>query len=77
TPKAQEWAELVEDEGYRRVLERIAEKRLVNEDELQKMLGSPRRVRAFARHFDELVKLLPFEIEVRSVQGMKAYAKKD
>src|SRR5690606_29030982 len=77
TPKAQEWAEHIDDEGYRRVLERIAEQRHVNEAELQQLLGTSRRVRAFARHFDELVKLLPFEIEVRTVQGMKAYAKKD
>jgi hypothetical protein len=37
----------------------------------------PLRVRAFARKFDELVKLLPFGVEVRSAGGMKVYAKKD
>jgi hypothetical protein len=41
------------------------------------VLGSPRRVRAFARHFDELVRLLPFEVEIRVVNGMKVYARKD
>jgi len=27
--------------------------------------------------FDELMRLLPFEVEIRTVQGMKAYVRKD
>jgi lipid A disaccharide synthetase len=41
------------------------------------LLGTPRRVRAFSRAFDELMKLLPFEVEIMTVQGMKAYARRD
>ena len=72
-----DWAGLIEDEGYRRVVTIIAERRSINEFELAEVLGSPRRVRAFARHFDQLVRLLPFAVEVITVQGMKAYARKD
>ncbi|MEJ7728491.1 MAG: hypothetical protein WKG00_04690 [Polyangiaceae bacterium] len=41
------------------------------------MLGTPMRVRAFARNFDRLVVLLPFGIAVVTANGMKAYARKD
>ncbi|AUX22407.1 alkaline phosphatase [Sorangium cellulosum] len=76
-PATPVWGELVTDDAYRRVLEIIAERRTINEAELTQVLGSPRRVRAFARHFDELVRRLPFEVEVLTVHGMKAYARKD
>ena len=33
-------------------------------------------VRAFARSFDKLVQLLPFEVEVLTVNGMKVYSRK-
>lgn len=71
------WAEQIGDPEYRRVLEIIEERRNINEAELQQVLGSARRVRAFARQYDELVKLVPFEIEVLTVNGMKVYARKD
>jgi len=76
-PTTPEWGALVTDDSYRRVLEIIAERRSINEAELEQVLGSPRRVRAFARHFDQIVRVLPFEVEVVTVQGMKAYARKD
>lgn len=76
-PPTPEWGALVADESYRRVLEIIAERRSINEAELEQVLGSPRRVRAFARHFDQIVRVLPFEVEVLTVHGMKAYARKD
>ena len=59
------------------MLEIVAERRTINEAELQQVLGSPMRVRAFARSYDKLVVLLPFEVEVRTVNGMKAYVRKD
>ncbi|WP_437737382.1 BREX-6 system phosphatase PglZ [Sorangium sp. So ce1335] len=76
-PAMPAWGELIADDGYRRVLEIIAERRTINEAELTQVLGSPRRVRAFARHYDDLVRRLPFEVEVLTVNGMKAYARKD
>ncbi len=76
-PVGQGWAEQITDEGYRKVLEHLAERRVINEAELQQVLGSAMRVRAFARNYDKLVVLLPFEVEVLTVNGMKAYARKD
>ncbi len=74
---ASDWAELVEDEAFRKVLRIIEEQRSINEADLVTVLGSARRMRTFAREFDQLCKLIPFEIEVRTVQGMKAYVRKD
>ncbi|MEY4544392.1 MAG: hypothetical protein RL685_587 [Pseudomonadota bacterium] len=71
------WRELIEDEGYRRVFCIIEERRSINEDELTTVLGSSRRVRFFARQFDQLVTRVPFEVEIRTVAGMKTYARKD
>ena len=73
---ATSWEELITDEAYRRVLKIVAERRSINEAELQQVLGSPMRVRAFARSFDRLVVLLPFEVEVLTVNGMKVYSRK-
>jgi hypothetical protein len=71
------WAELIQDEQYRRALLILEQRRSINETELAQVLGSPRRVRAFSRAFDELIRFIPFEVEIRTVQGMKAYTRKD
>jgi hypothetical protein len=71
------WAELIQDEQYRRALVILEQRRSINEAELAQVLGSPRRVRAFSRAFDDLLRFLPFEVEIRTVQGMKAYTRKD
>jgi hypothetical protein len=71
------WAESIQDEAYRRALLILEQRRSINEAELAQVLGSPRRVRAFSRAFDELIRYIPFEVEIRSVQGMKAYTRKD
>jgi hypothetical protein len=72
-----DWRDLIEDEGYRRVFVIIEQRRSINEDELNTVLGSSRRVRFFARQFDQLVMRVPFEVEIRTVSGMKTYARKD
>ena len=71
------WASQVEDESYRRALVMLEKSRAINEAELAQVLGSARRVRAFSLAFDNLMRLLPFEVEIRTVQGMKAYVRKD
>lgn len=76
-PPSASWMEMVTDEGYRKVLQIIEQRRSINEEELQTVLGTPMRVRAFARNFDRLVLLLPFGVAVVTVNGMKAYARKD
>ncbi len=77
TNAPKDWEALIVDEAYRRVVTIVAERRSINEAELQQVLGSPMRVRAFARSFDKLVQLLPFEVEVLTVNGMKVYSRKD
>ena len=72
-----DWAELVEDEGYRRVFQIIERDRIINEVELQTVLGSSRRLRSFSLHYDKLVLLVPFGVEVTTVNGMKAYKRRD
>lgn len=73
---AQGWEELIVDEGYRRALKIVQERRSIDEMELQIVLGSPTRVRLFSRAVDGLIKLLPFEVEIITVNGMKVYARK-
>jgi hypothetical protein len=75
--RATAWAELIADEGFQRAFTIIKERRSIDETELQQVLGSPRRVRAFSRSFDELRLLVPFEIEIIPVNGLKTYVRKD
>ena len=49
---------------------------VVNEAELAELLGSPRRVRAFALQFDDLLPRVPFEVEILTVSGLKAYKRR-
>ena len=74
---ALDWAALVADEGYRKVVTLLAERRSINEAEIAEVLGSPRRVRAFARDYDALVRLLPFDVDLCTVNGLKTYARRD
>lgn len=76
-PTVGSWSEAIQEEDYRRALLILEQRRSINEAELAQVLGSPRRVRAFSRAFDELIRFLPFEVEIRTVQGMKAYTRKD
>lgn len=71
------WPEQIQEEDYRRALLILEQRRSINEAELAQVLGSPRRVRAFSRAFDDLIRFIPFEVEIRTVQGMKAYTRKD
>ena len=76
-PAAQDWRSAIEDPGYRKVFEVLEISRSVNEMELQDILGSPRRVRIFALHYDELVRLVPFRVEIVTQGNLKTYVKKD
>jgi len=71
------WAESIQDEGYRRVLQIVEQQRIINEIEMEEILGSSRRVRAFSRVVEELMRLLPFTMEIKAVNGLKVYARKD
>ena len=74
---AGDWQILIEDEGFRKVLLFIEERRSMNEAELAQVLGSALRVRAFSRAFDVLVARVPFAVEIRFVSGLKTYVRKE
>jgi hypothetical protein len=76
-PPPQDWADQITDPGHRQALEILAERRSINEVELEQVLGSSRKVRAFSRQFDDLLRLLPFGVEISVVGGLKVYARKD
>ncbi len=72
-----DWAEGIDDAGFRKVFELIEAQESVNEQELHIVLESARRVRAFARSFDMLRARVPFEVQIATVGGMKSYVKGD
>lgn len=74
---AGDWQALVEDDGFRKVLAFIEQRRSMNEEELAQVLGSARRVRAFSREFDTLTARVPFAVEIRIVSGLKTYVRKE
>jgi hypothetical protein len=61
--------------GARDVFGRLANHGTATEDEVIKILGSGRAARAFARDFDALRKLAPFEVRVENVGGVKRYVR--
>ncbi len=74
---ALDWSDSIEDEGYRKVLKMIEERRSLNEEDLRTILGSPRRVRSFSRQYEGLLSKIPFGVEVRTVNALKTYVRKD
>ncbi len=71
------WKDLIEDPSVRRIFELLADHQIVNEVDLQQILGSARRVRAFSRELEALVQRVPFEVEVGMTNGLKTYQRKD
>lgn len=72
-----DWADSIEDEGYRKVLKSLEERRSINEEDISRTLGNPRLMRIFSRRYDAWVKLVPFEVEICTVGGLKTYVRKD
>lgn len=64
-----------DDAEYVIAFARVERNETVNEVELAKLFGSPRKVRFFARRFDELKKKVPFEVNIQVINGMKTYVK--
>jgi hypothetical protein len=75
SPPAANWQDQFTDPDYMKAFQRMDTQQTVNEVELSELLGSTRKVRAFARQFDELNKLVPFEVEIMVVGGLKTYVK--
>lgn len=74
---ALDWRDEFEDKEFAQVFVLIEAQESVNEEELQQFLKNPRRVRAFARSFDTLKGLVPFDVQIITVSGMKSYVKGD
>lgn len=64
-----------EELEYAVAFQRIEQQETVNEVDLAQIFGSPRKVRFFARRFDELKKKVPFEVNIHVSCGMKTYVK--
>lgn len=75
--KEPSWADLVENERYRKVLAILEAGTMVNEAELMNYLGNARQVRLFALRYEEVTARLPFDVEISTVNGLKTYKKKD
>jgi hypothetical protein len=71
------WLESIEHPGYRKAFQIIEESRSINEQELGQVLGNPRFVRAFSREYERFAQMLPFPIEVVTIEGMKAWRRAD
>ncbi len=69
------WEDTIDDEGFRRVFLHIDSYGTVTEADLEALLGNARRVRAFARRFDELVTRVPFRVRIETTGFMKTYVK--
>jgi len=65
----------IEDAGFRSVFEHIERYGTINETEMTHILGNPRKVRTFAREFDELVKRVKFRVRIDTTGTMKCYVK--
>jgi hypothetical protein len=72
-----DWADGILDEEFRKVFELIESQESVNEQELHLVLKTAQRARAFSRNFDSLRTLVPFEVQIVTLGGMKSYVKGD
>ena len=63
--------------GHPRVFLHIEKYKTASEADLANLLGSPRRVRTFARRFDELVGRVPFRVRIETTGVMKTYVKEN
>lgn len=58
------WANAIADEGHRRVLLHLFKHRDITEEDVIRILGSPRKARAFTNFLDGYRPLLPFEVRI-------------
>lgn len=72
---AEDWRGTFEDADFAEVFMRIDQQESVNEQEMLLILKNARRARSFSRRFDELKRLVPFDVEIIVHGGMKVYAK--
>ncbi len=70
-----DWSRAFDDAGVRQVFEHLAAHGVVSETEATAMLGSPRRLRRFARRIEAYTRLAPFGVRVDMVGGVKRYVR--
>ncbi len=74
-PPAGDWRDDFEDLSVRQVFVHLAEYGAVTEAELNRMLGSPRRVRRFSLSFEDYARRLPFGVRIETTPTGKRYVK--
>ncbi len=70
-----DWLDDLPSGGVRDVFRHLDEHGTVTEDEATRMLGGPRKLRRFAREFEEHAKLAPFRVRIRVVANVKRYVR--
>jgi len=71
------WADLIADDGIRRVFLHIEKHRAITETEVTQMLGSPRAFRRFSLEFDSHLEKLPFRVRIEAAEGGKRYVREE
>jgi hypothetical protein len=69
------WLQEFSVEGVRRVFQHLWQHSMIDESELELMLGDARQARRFARQIDEYAQKIPFRVRVETVGGMKRYVR--
>jgi hypothetical protein len=74
-PAGGDWAAAIPDQGARQVFLHLAEHTVITEEEIVRLLGSPRAARRFAATFDGHLRLVPFLVRIEATEGGKRYVK--
>lgn len=69
------WLDELPDGGVREVFAHLEAHGAVTETEMATMLGTTRKVRSFALHFEEHAKRAPFRVRIDIVGGVKRYVR--
>jgi hypothetical protein len=69
------WAQLLTDEGARRVFLHLATHGSITEHEVTGFLGSPRAYRRFTLEFDAHAQMVPFRVRIEPLADGKRYVK--
>ncbi len=71
------WADMIADEGIRRVFLHIEKHGVITEPEVTGLLGSPRAFRRFSLEFDMHLVKLPFRVRIEAGEGGKRYVREE
>lgn len=76
-PAPSGWADTITDEGSRRVFLHLEEHRVITEQEVTHILGSPRAFRRFSLEFDSHLEKLPFRVRIETGDDGKRYVREE